>query len=415
MQSLKSDGYLVELGPNSLMDTSPVLRQIIEETGISGEVQTANSIADKRYILRNGELHNLPTSPPAFLSSKLFSIGGKLRLLAEPFHGKAKNDESIASFVRRRVGREFLDYAVNPFIGGIYAGNPEKLSVRQAMPKLYALEEKYGGLVLGMIRGAKERKKRSEKSKLTAKSISFADGMEFLPKTIAKSLGNSLKLNSTVTFCTKSKYSGWEIGFKSGETEEKITADTVIFALPAYKASELLRNLSPEVAELLEKIYYPPVAEIALGFRTEQIGVKLDGFGALIPEKESRSILGALWNSATFSGRAPAGCELITIFAGGTRQPEVALLDDNKLLETALNDLRSMMKITGEPEFVNISRWKRAIPQYSMDYKTILDTLEKFETENKGMYFYGNYRGGISVGDCLNSAGALAEKIEKEI
>ncbi|MDO8549599.1 MAG: protoporphyrinogen oxidase, partial [Ignavibacteria bacterium] len=195
IETVVENGFLFDKGPNSALETHPLIGQLIEELDLSEQLVYASKEANKRYILKNNLLHALPMSPPAFFKTKLFSPAAKLRLMAEPFMGKSKDGyyQSISEFVKRRLGKEFLDYAINPFVAGVYAGNPDELSVKSAFPKLYELEEKYGGLIVGAIRSIKERKKRAEKSKQNAKMLSFKDGMQVLPKAISKHLGIKVK------------------------------------------------------------------------------------------------------------------------------------------------------------------------------------------------------------------------------
>ena len=195
MESVFENGYLFDRGPNSGLDTTPIIMQLVNELGLQNEIVFASKIGNKRYILRDNQLHPLPINPPALLKTKLFSSRAKLRLLMEPFIGRSNDGfyESIAEFVKRRLGTEFLDYAINPFVAGVYAGNPEELSVKSAFPKLYALEEKYGGLIVGSIKSIRERRNRAEKSKQSAKMFSFINGMQVLPTALAGSLGDHVK------------------------------------------------------------------------------------------------------------------------------------------------------------------------------------------------------------------------------
>ncbi|TAK58888.1 MAG: protoporphyrinogen oxidase, partial [Bacteroidetes bacterium] len=308
MKTIHDNGWLIETGPNSALETTPLFRQLFNEVNIADEVVYGNELSNNRFILRDGVLHTLPMSPPAFLKTKLFSISGKLRLIQEPFIGRATKEESIAEFVERRLGREFLDYAINPFVAGVYAGNPEQLSVRAAFPKLYALEEKYGGLIKGMLGSRKERKQRKEVAKDRAKLFSFKDGMQTLPKALAAYLGDSVQTGCSVEHVIPmraGKYPIYHVSYKQGETKTTIEAKAVIFASPASATARMIRPIDPEMSATLESIYYPPVSEIFLGFKREQVQHKLDGFGFLIPAKEKRSILGSLWSSTLFPNRAP--------------------------------------------------------------------------------------------------------------
>ncbi len=394
MKSKRINGYLVEYGPNSALETTPLFKEIIDEVGISNEMVYANETANKRYILKEGKLHLLPMKPPEFFKSKLWSLPlwslpAKLRIMLEPFHGRAKNptgdpfwEESVAQFVRRRLGKEFLDYTINPFVAGVYAGDPEKLGVRSAFPRLYALEEKYGGLIVGTIKGARERKKRAEKSKITARLFSFTDGMGTLPKAIANYLGDSIVLNAKVKSIKKDS-DGFRIEFEKDGKVENVTSNIVVVSTPAYVASELIKELSAELSETLNKIYYPPVTEVVFGYKKEMVGIEPDGFGFLVPEKENRKILGTLWSSTIFPNRAPEGYVELTTFVGGTRQPELALKSDDELIKIVNDELKDIMKVSGEPEFIWISKWEKAIPQYNIGHLKIMASIDEFERENQ--------------------------------
>ncbi len=411
MRTRQEGGWLIETGPNSALETTPVFGEMFDLLGIAGERQYASESSNNRYILRNGTLHPLPMSPPAFLRSRLWTTRGKLRLIAEPFIGRATREETIAEFVERRLGREFLDYAINPFVAGVFAGSPEHLSVRAAFPKLYALEEKYGGLIKGMIKGARERKQRAEVAKDRAKMFAFKNGMQTFPDAIARSLGMAVQCGCTVQRIARVPDGTFRVGCTlSGKTSE-LEADAVVLSTPAYAAAPILHPLAPGLADQLAAIYYPPVAEVYFGFREEQCPRPLDGFGYLIPAKEQRNILGTIWSSAIFPGRAPAGHIALTSFVGGSRQPELLAQDDAGLLSTVLAELRSLMGVRGDPVCSRVIRWNRAIPQYNLGYHVVVEAMEDLEREVPGLYLCGNYRGGIAVGDCVKNGKAAAGRI----
>ncbi len=242
----------------------------------------------------------------------------------EPFIGKSKDGyyQSISEFVIRRLGREFLDYAINPFVAGVFAGDPDKLSVKSAFPKLYRLEELYGGLIKGTIRGARERKKSGEKSKQDASMFSFVDGMVTLPKALQEEFGNHILLNSTVSSVSKSedKYS---VVYEMNNEKKEIEADLVISTAPSYITANIFSGLDSNLSKHLKEIYYPPIMVLYVGYDKKDIGQPLDGFGFLIPSKEKKNFLGALWSSVIFDNRAPEGKAAFTLFVGGARSPEI--------------------------------------------------------------------------------------------
>lgn len=417
MRTVREDGWLIEQGPNSALETTPLFREMFAGLGIEKEWVYADPASDKRYILRNGRLHALPMGPGSFLRTGLWTATGKVRLLKEPFIGRASEEESVARFVERRLGREFLDYAINPFVAGVYAGDPAQLSVRSAFPKLYALEEKYGGLIKGMFKGARERKQRAEKAKDRSKMFSFVEGMETFPAAIARWLGSRVRYGCVVTSFarTNSQSNGTSGTFTIVGTENgkpfSVVADAVVVSVPAYAAGVLVRPQDAELADRLEKVYYPPVAEVFLGYASRQIPRPLDGFGYLIPAVEKRQILGTIWSSSLFAGRAPEGHVALTTFVGGARQPGLSELDDSEMLRRVTGEIRSILGAQGEPVFSRIIRWAKAIPQYNLGYGSVLEAVSAFEARHPGVFFCSNFRGGIAVGDCVMNGKATAERI----
>jgi oxygen-dependent protoporphyrinogen oxidase len=412
MKTIRKDGWLIEAGPNSALETSPLFKTLFSDLGLTDELVYANPAGSNRYILRGGILHPLPMSPGQFLRSKLWSLAGKLRLLKEPFVGKAAKEESIAEFVERRLGKEFLDYAINPFVAGVFAGAPEQLSVRAAFPKLYALEEKYGGLIRGQIGGARERKKRGEVAKDRAKMFSFKHGMQTLPEALGKALGKHLYLS---TVAERIEYNGndqiYIVHLSVGGRPQTHQTRSIIFAVPASVAARLIGTFDGRILTTdIQTIYYPPVTEVFIGYRAEQVKCPLDGFGFLIPEKEKRSILGTIWSSALFEGRAPEGCVAFTVFVGGSRQPENAHWNDDRILTTVKVELQELMQISGEPVMTHITRWPKAIPQYHLGHLNIVEQIKNFEANHPGLFISGNYRDGISVGDCVIQSEKISQR-----
>ncbi len=417
MKTIRTGGWLIETGPNSALETTPLLKKLTTEVGIADELIYANDAADNRYILRDGVLHPLPMKPGLFLKSRLWSLRGKLRLLKEPFVGRASKEETIAEFVTRRLGKEFLDYAINPFVAGVYAGNPEQLSVQAAFPKLYALEKKYGGLIKGQLLGARERKKRAEKAKDRSRLFSYKNGMQTLPDAIAKALGNRVVVNTRVEKIFPVSENGvgsknyLQIGGKRDGKNFMCTADAVILAIPSYNAAAIVEPLDISLATSLKNIYYPPVTEVFLGFSNKDIQRPLDGFGFLIPAKEQRSILGTIWSSVLFPDRSPAGYSALTTFVGGSRQPELTSKSDNDLVDLVTKELKSIMQVSGTPAFSRIMRWEKAIPQYTVGHLAIMKQIDDFEHRHGGFFLSGNYRGGIAVGDCVINSEQTAQRV----
>ncbi|MBM4172345.1 MAG: protoporphyrinogen oxidase, partial [Ignavibacteria bacterium] len=346
METFFQEKFLIDYGPNSGLETTPLIRKLADEIGIADEMIYANESSNKRYILKHDELHPLPTSPRAFLKTKLFSTKAKFRVIAEPFIGKSNDGyyQSIAQFVKRRLGQEFLDYAIDPFVSGVFAGDPEKLSVKSAFPKLYRLEEIYGGLVKGMIKGARERKKRAEQSKQNAKMFSFKSGMQSFPKAIEQKMNNKIYFNCSVTNVKRNDF-GWIIEYQKDNNTFDMNSDIVISTLPVDSAATVFYNLDKEFQKHSSEIYYPPVMVLYLGFKKKDIGQTLDGFGFLIPSKEKRSFLGAIWNSVIFPNRCDENMAAFTLFIGGARTPNLFEIEKEKLFNQVIHEFKSIMKI----------------------------------------------------------------------
>lgn len=419
MKSFNDNGFLYETGANTALETTPLFKELIRDLGLQEEFLYANPSGRYRYILKNNSLLPLPLNPFSFLRTPLFSAQAKLRLFKEVAIGKATKEESVAEFVARRLGKEFLDYAIDPFVAGVFAGKAENLSVQSAFPKLYALEERYGGLIRGMFLGAKERHRRTEKAKDRSATFSFRSGMQVLPRAIARTLGKHILYNAEVLSITTEEKTpatnrNYVIHYKTSDTPLTVTSSAVVLATTAYDAASIVQSLAPSAANVLNSIYYPPIVSLFLGFRQEHIGIPLNGFGFLVPSVEQKNILGCLWNSSLFPGRAPQDMVAINAFVGGSRQPHLCSLTDEKITEMALQDLKKSMQISGKPVYLHITRWEKSIPQYEIGYAKKVEALKETEQQFPGLFFAGNYRGGISVGDCVKNAYELACNIGKQ-
>lgn len=413
IRSIRKDGYLAEFGPNSILETSPKISSLIRDLGLEGRRLYSDPGAENRYLVRYKRTIAMPASPLKFFGTPLFSWRAKLALLREPFLPRKKDDreESVAEFVVRRLCQEFLDYAINPLVSGIYAGDPARLSVQHGFPKLAALEAKYGSLIKGQILGAKDRKKRGEVSKQEAKKVSFDEGLQVLPDTMGVKLGRALRLNTAVTRIEQTG-TGWRLTVKAGDREEQAEHSALLFAIPTYQLPEIRLagglNLNPAT---LKEINYPPVASVVLGFRRVEVAHPLDGFGMLIPKAEGFRILGTLFSSSLFPNRAPAGHVTLTSYVGGVRAPELALQPVEEQVRMTVEDLRVLLGVTGQPTFQHVVLYPKAIPQYELGYGRFKDLMTAIETKAPGFFFAGHYRDGISLGDSIISGHDTADRI----
>jgi oxygen-dependent protoporphyrinogen oxidase len=310
----------------------------------------------------------------------------------------------VADFVERRLGREFLDYAINPFVGGVYAGDPRLLSVREAFPKLHALEQEHGSL----LRGAWAKRNASGGPK--GRIFSFAGGLEELPQTIARDLGAAVRLKAVVR-AIRRRGTGWEVESEGAGALGAIeTFSSVVVAMPGDAIAALPFENVPGAPQLgrLREIAHPPVASVFTGYRREDVAHALDGFGMLVPEVESRQILGSLFSSTLFPGRAPAGHVAITTFVGGMRSPELGRRDDAGLLAVVQGELAHLLGVRAAPVYTHVRRWPRAIPQYTVGYERYKALYAQIEATAPGLFFGGNSRDGISLANCIASGRRLA-------
>lgn len=404
--AVREDGWLHETGPNSLLDGSAVVAELLAQTGLGERRLYAAPAAKNRYIIRGGRLVTMPGSPGTFLATRLFSWRAKLGLLGEPFRGRAPADreETVAEFVRRRLGGEFLDYAVDPLVGGIYAGDPGRLSVRHAFPKLHALEREHGSLIRGAIR------RRDTSGGPRGRILSFPDGLEEMPRALAAPLGPALRLGTAVR-SVRRRDGQWELatGADGSETWERFSA--VICALPPDALARIRLETGPAAGRLaaLPAMEQSPVVSVFTGFRRGDVAHPLDGFGLLAPSVERREILGTLFSSTLFPGRAPAGHVALTTFVGGARQPELTQLDDGEVLRRVRRELGDLLGVRGEPVWTHLQRWPHAIPQYTMEFGARAAAYAAVEAEAPGLFIGGNGRDGISLSYCLESGRRLAE------
>lgn len=411
--TLHEAGCLIERGPNSTLETSPLIARLLERTGSLGERIYASPTAKNRFILRGGSLLPLPMSPPAFLMSRLFSARAKFGLVRELFVARSapESEETVAQFVYRRLGTEFLDYAINPFVAGVYAGDPERLAVRAAFPRLFEIEQQYGSLIRGQIQGARERKLRQEVSKQAAPMLSFSNGMQTLTDGVAACLGD-LRLGTRATGLARAG-AGWEVNAVGPQGALTLRANTVVIATPAAAAAQLVRPHAQSASTALAAIPYPPVASVASVYARADVAHALDGFGFLVPKKEQRRILGSIFSSTLFHNRAPEAMTLLTTFVGGMRQPELAELDESAIASLVQDELVSLLGVRAAPRRTWINRWKHAIPQYTLGHLGRMATIDEAERALPGLYFCANYRGGISIADCIKSSRAAADHIER--
>ena len=411
IQTIRDGEFLAECGPNTILETSPLIGDLVRDLGLEDRRIYSSEQAENRYIVRDNRPVKLPGSLLEFLFTPLFSCRAKARLLMEPFIRRAPADEeeSLAKFVRRRIGREFLDYAINPFVAGVYSGSPENLSVREAFPALHTLEQRYGSLILGQILGAWERKSKGGVSKKDAPKFSFDQGLQTLTDALGQKLEGSIRTSQAISKITK-QHGSWALG-QAGDYSG------VLLALPAFRMAELqvTCELKPVNLSMLGEIQYAPVASVVLGFCREDVEHPLDGFGALTPEVEKLNSLGTIFSSSLFPGRAPLGQVLLTSYVGGLRAPHLVTKTPDETCELVMEDLRIVLGVKGEPTFTHTQFFPRAIPQYDVGYGRFKTHMTNIEEQGDGLFFAGHCRDGVSLGDSIVSGHEAAGRIANHL
>ena len=418
IKSIRSDGYTCEWGPNGFLDSKPQTLDLCRALGVESNLHRSNDNARKRFIFSGGELHQLPDGAPAFLKSRLISWPGKLRLALEPtpFIASAPDgvDETLADFGRRRLGGEALDKLIAPMVSGIFAGDPETMSLVSCFPRIAELEREYGGLIRAMIMLAKKKKKDVAAGKVVSSAAgpggvltSFREGIQYLSDALTASLGETVRPGVTVTSVEKGAGAPYLVKCVDGSAYE---ADLVIVASPAFAAAEMLADLDGAIAGTLQQIPYASMTVICFGYDRDQISRSLDGFGYLIPKKEGLSTLGTLWDSSMFEERAPEGKVLLRSMMGGACFPEYVKLSDDEIITRVRKDLALTMAIDSQPEFVRIFRHPQAIPQYTVGHGKRLQALDEQLKTHPGLILTGNSYRGIGLNDCVAAAERAADE-----
>lgn len=403
-------GWLIEAGPNSLLSGDTGVAKLIGELGVAGETVAASPAAKNRYIVRHGRLFPVPLSPGALLKSGLFPVTGKLRMLME-FGARKRvrtTDVSIAEFVRSHFGDACVDYALDPFVSGIYAGDANRLSTRYGFPKLWAMEQRSGSLLRAQQTLAQERRSRGE---MSPGIFSFRGGLQVLTDALAAQIPRgAITLNASLDAVLPGEK--WNVIWHEGEATHSQSFDAVVVALPAPALAQLrVGPLGERPLAALAAVEHATVSSLFLGFAREQVQHPLDGFGVLVPHVERRSSLGVLFSSTLFPGRAPAGQVALTVIAGGTRRPDLAALPTDRLVAAVQTDLGELLAVSGEPTFVRHTAWPRSIPQYNVGHDQFLGAISAAESAHAGLFIGGQARDGISLPACLLAGEKLAARV----
>jgi oxygen-dependent protoporphyrinogen oxidase len=411
IHTIRDEDFVFETGPNTGVLSHPEVVELFEDLASYCKLETANAEAKKRLIWKAGQWHALPDGLIKAIKTPLFSAKDKLGILGEPFRKKGTNPfESVADLVKRRLGHSYLDYAVDPFISGVYAGDPSQLVTKYALPKLYALEQKYGSFIKGGLKKGFEKKDERMK-KATREVFSAEGGLEMLVKSIEANLdGRNIFLNSGNTRVEKVK-DKYEVTTSSANISYTFSSKYVISTTDAETLPALFPFLQPNEFEPITNLKYAKVTQVILGFKNWN-GIPLDAFGGLVPSKEKRNILGVLFISSFLKNRAPRNGALLSVFIGGIKKPELFNLSDIEIKELVSNELKEMMQLKSvEPEIMHIFRYPKAIPQYERSSKERIEAIEKIQEKFPGLILAGGIRDGIGMADRIKQAHTIIQQL----
>jgi len=407
------DGFRVECGPNGFLDRTPSVPNLVRDLGLSGRLVAASEGSRKnRYLFLRGKLRKMPSGPFGLLTSGLLSARGKWQLFTEPWRkpAVAQKDESIAEFVTRRAGKEAADIFADALVTGIHAGDPTKLSVAAAFPRLPLMEREAGSIIRGFMRAAKRRKQdalsRGEPLPGPMRMWSFREGLQVLVDGLSAGIGGGIRTGVRVKAVRRTD-AGWFIDTEGAS----LVADAVVLACPAYEQAAILGDLDAKLADLAAGIAYNRIAVVALGYRQADCSWSPDGFGYIAPQNTRRDALGVQWCSAIFPDRAPPGCVLWRALCGGVNRAEVADWDDDTLAKAVHVEMKLAMGVRGEPVFRKIVRWPRAIPQYNLGHLERVSQIEALAATHPGLFLTGNAYHGIAMGDCAEQGELVAARV----
>ncbi len=410
--STLQDGYLTERAASVLLNFRPEITELMDQSGLAS-LKTARlpSAETRRYLLDRGQLQSLPMRMGAMFSSPLWSMRGKLRLLAEPFIlSGGDKDESVSAFINRRLGHEMLEKAMEPFVAGTLASDADQASAAAVLPRLKALEQRYGSIFAGVMVNRVLRRRTA----CVTDVFSFAGGMSTMVENLSRSIGIRMRTEHQAEELIRSQ-AGWQATASTPQGQRTLAARHVIVATPAPAAASLVETLDSELAALLRGIAYAGVTVLHTGFARDAVRHPLDGTGFLTPRRESSTLTGNLWMSSLFANRAPPGKVLLTSYLGGSRAPHVAEWGDERIVDQALGTLRPLINLAGDPEMIRIDRHREALPVYHGAYQARMEAISQRLQSIPGLHLEANYRGGVSVRDRIASGHGVAKRIVEEI
>ena len=412
IRTFQENGFVYESGPNTGVVSYPEVAELFAALSPDCTLETAREESKKRWIWKGNKFHALPSGLVSAVTTPLFTLYDKFRILGEPFRAKGTNpDESVAELAARRLGKSFVDYAVDPFLSGVYAGNPHTLVTRHALPKLYNLEQDYGSFIKGSI--AKAKLPKSERDKLATKKVfSAVGGLERLAEALVKAIGKEQITLSASEVKIQPQGKQWLITYRTPEGEQSLIANKVVTTCGAYALPDLLPFIPKEDIGQISNLHYAPIIQASVGFHNTR-GLQFGAFGGLVPSKEKKDVLGILFPSACFVGRSPEEGALFSFFIGGVRHADMLDWSDEKLKDMILKNIHSMLKFPADaqPDLIKIHRHQKAIPQYEKSSEARFKMIEELQIRYPGLILAGNIKGGIGMADRIRQATGIAKEI----
>lgn len=433
--TIRRNGFVFEAGPQCPRFPRSIWR-LVQELDLETEFVPGDPKA-KRYIARHGRLHRAPFSPVELLTTRLVGLSSKWRILAEVFGSTRPphREESLADFVQRKFGTEVLDYLVDPFISTIFFGDAHKMGMQSAFPSLVEWERNQGSLVRGAIRASKSKRRAPAQENPSPRGLttkrnalhvtdelpslgSFRSGMDTLPNRLAEELREEIRYSAAITSLASSASAngmpprGWNVVLTNGE---KIVAQHVVLAVPAYVAANLLANFAPQLACQLSSIEYAPMCAVASAYNRSKVANALDGFGFMVPRREGLQTLCTFWNSSLFPQRAPKDKVVITSFAGRAMAGDSGSVCDEQFARIVDAENASFLGITDRPVDRVVWRNPRALPQYNLGHAQRVAEIDRLLQSIPNLSIVGNFLKGRSMGDCVEIAFNVAEGIHSRI
>lgn len=411
IHTINENSFTYETGPNTGVVGTPELVELFDDLKDKVQVEVPDSAAKNRWIWKNGRWHALPSGFISAVFTPLFSLKDKFRILAEPFRKPGGNpDETVDQLVLRRMGKSFLNYAVDPFISGIYAGDPSRLVTRYALPKLYNLEQNYGSFIKGAMKKKKEPKTEVEK-RVSREVFSVKGGLKNLVKALSEEIGNENFQFKCDQLQVYPKEKGFKVSYKKeGNELIEIEAENVVTTIDSENLTNVLPFLTASEVKDLNNLNYAKVVQVVACYSKWE-GIKLNAFGGLVPCKENRDSLGILFPASLFKDRAPKKGAILSVFIGGMRKPEMIEKSDEELREIVLKEIEETLKCEQKPDILKFFRYYKAIPQYEKSSGKRLKAIGKIQNQYKGLILAGNIRDGIGMADRVKQAKQTAMQI----